>query len=159
MVSNVDRNIGRIVDAVQQAGQLDNTIFVVTSDHGDFLGDHNLRGKSSLPYEGDMLIPLVFAGPGIPEGTSSAELCEIVDVMPTLMELLGLQQTKGNQGISLVPAMNGGKAKDAIFMEGFANQTLRTKEALYSCWRNGQEMLFDLRNDPDQFGTSPRGPA
>lgn len=151
MVSNVDRNLGRIVDAVTEAGRLDDTIFVVTSDHGDFLGDHNLVSKNSNPYEQDMVIPLVFAGPGLPQGVRSGELCEILDVMPTLLDHLGIPQTKGNQGLSLRAAMNGGTARDLIYMEGFNNQIIRTPEAIYSCWNNGQEMLFDLERDPNQF--------
>lgn len=151
MVSDVDQNLGRIVNAVEQAGQLDSTIFIVTSDHGDFLGDHNLNAKNSLPWEGDMLIPLVFAGPGVPEGKNSRELCEIIDIMPTALDMLGIEQTKGNQGISLSPAMNGGKAREKIYMEGFSNVTLRTCEAMYSVWKDGQELLFDLDKDPNQF--------
>jgi arylsulfatase len=151
MVSNVDRNVGRIFEAVERAGQLDNTIFVLTADHGDFLGDHNLNGKNANPYEGDRVIPLVFAGPGAPAGRRVDGLCEIVDVMPTLLDLLGISQTQGNQGISLVPAMRGGKARDIIFMEGFTNQIIQTREALYCCWKDGQEMLFDLQQDPNQF--------
>lgn len=151
MVSNADHNVGRIVEAVEKAGRFDNTIFVLTADHGDHLGDHNLNGKDAQPYEGDRIIPLVMAGPGIPQGRHSDGLCEILDVMPTLLELLGIPKTQGNQGISLVPAMTGGKARDILYMEGFTNQIIQTHEALYACWKNGQEMLFDLQRDPDQF--------
>lgn len=151
MVSNVDRNVGRIVEALQKAGELDNTLFILTADHGDFLGDHNLNLKSAHPYEGDRVIPLVFAGPGIPQGRRCDGLCEILDIMPTVIQLLGIPQTQGNQGISLLPAMSGGKARDIIYMEGFTNQIIQTHEALYCCWKNGQEMLFDLQRDPNQF--------
>ncbi|MCP5115169.1 MAG: sulfatase-like hydrolase/transferase, partial [bacterium] len=77
MVSNVDRNIGRIQDALERSGAADNTIFVLTSDHGDYLGDHNLNSKSSLPYDGAMVIPLMMCGPGIPQGRRSGELVEM----------------------------------------------------------------------------------
>lgn len=156
MVSNVDRNVGRIVSAVEQAGQIDSTIFVLTSDHGDYLGDNNLNGKSALPYPGAMIIPLVMAGPGIPQGKRSAGLVEILDVMPTLLDLTGIPQTKGNQGISLAPSMNGGEGRQAAFMEGFENRILRTPETLYACWRNGAEVLFDLQSDPNQFRSIAR---
>ena len=151
MVSNVDRNVGRIVEAVAKTGQLENTIFVLTSDHGDFLGDHNLNGKNAIPYEGDRVVPLVIAGPGVPSGGRCDGLCEVLDTMPTLLDMLGIPQTKGNQGISLVPAMRGGKAREVIYMEGFTNQIIQTHEALYSCFKDGQEMLFDLQQDPHQF--------
>ena len=151
MVSNGDRNVGRIVEAVTRAGALEDTLFVLTSDHGDFLGDHNLNAKSAHPYASDMRIPLVLAGPGAPEGRRPDELCEILDIMPTLLDLIGLPPPKGNQGISLSPAMQGGKARQRVFMEGFGNQILRDREALYAVGRNGREMLFDLEEDPSQF--------
>lgn len=151
MVSEVDRNVGRIVESVRKAGQLDNTIFVLLSDHGDFLGDHNLNGKNANPFEGDRVVPLVIAGPGIPAGGRCDGLCEILDVMPTLLDILGIPQTQGNQGISLAPAMRGGKAREIIYMEGQTNQIIQTPEAFYSCYKDGQEVLFDLRRDPHQF--------
>jgi arylsulfatase len=151
MVSEADRNIGRIVQAVEQAGQIDNTLFIATSDHGDFLGDHNLIHKNALPYESDRVVPLVFAGPGIPRGGRCTGLCELVDIMPTVLELLGIPQTTGNQGVSLVSAMGGGKGRDIVYMEGLANQIVQTEEALYCFWKDGLEMLFDLRQDPRQF--------
>ncbi len=151
MVSNVDRNVGRIVDAVEKAGQLDNTVFILTADHADFLGDHNLNGKSALPYESDRVIPLVFAGPGIPQGARSGELVEILDVMPTILDLLGVPQTQGNQGMSLLPAMRGKPARDIIYMEGLGSQIIQTHEAFYSAGKNGDEILFDLQKDPHQF--------
>jgi arylsulfatase A-like enzyme len=147
MVSNLDRNIGRIVEAAD----LSNTIVVVTSDHGDYLGDHNLTGKSALPYDGSMRIPLLMRGPGIPSGARSDEVVEIVDVMPTLLELIGLKPPKGSQGMSLAPVMKGGKGKDAAFQQAVNNHILRTKTAKYCLWQGGEEVLFDLARDPHEL--------
>lgn len=151
MVSNIDQNVGRIMDALERTGAAENTIFILTSDHGDYLGDHNLNGKSALPFDGAMVIPLVIQGPGIPQGKRSDELVEIVDVMPTVLEMLGIPLPTGNQGISLLPAMEGGKAREIAFMTGLSNRIVRTREAMYSYWKNGDEVLFDLERDPDQF--------
>ena len=76
MVSELDRNIGRIVDSVAAAGLLNRTIFVVTADHGDYLGDHNMTGKSAIPYDGAMRIPLIFSGPGVPEHVRAEEVAD-----------------------------------------------------------------------------------
>ncbi len=151
MVSNLDRNVGRILEAVERAGIAERTIIVVTSDHGDYLGDHNLNGKSALPYDGAMRIPLIFRGPGVPRGAGSDELVEIIDVMPTLLELVGLSSPKGNQGISLVPAMQSGKGRDLVYMQGVNNRIIRTRRAKYCHWLNGDEVLFDLEKDPREF--------
>lgn len=148
MVTHLDHNVGRIMSAVEEAGIEDRTIFVVTSDHGDYLGDHNLVSKSSRPYEGALRIPLVFRGPGIPGNVAVDELVEIVDVMPTLLEMLGVPPPKGNQGISLVPAMNGGPGRDLIYMQAMDNRMIRTKGAAYWIDEDGEEVLFDHSNDP-----------
>lgn len=151
MVSNVDRNVGRILETVERGGIANDTIVVLTSDHGDYLGDHNLSGKSDIPYDGAMRIPLIFRGPGVPQGVAVRGLVEMVDVMPTLLELLGLPLPKGNQGISLKEALHGGKGKDAVYQQGLRNRILRTEKAKYCHWVNGDEVLFDLEKDPDEL--------
>ncbi len=159
MVSNLDRGIGRILEAAERAGVLENTLVVLTSDHGDYLGDHHLNGKSALPYDGAMRIPLLVRGPGVPRGRRSQELVEILDVMPTLLEMLRIPAPKGNQGISLVAAMNGGRGRDSVCMQGRENRILRTREAKYAYWSSGDEILFDLEKDPDEFRNQAREPA
>lgn len=150
MVTHLDHNIGRIMAAVEEAGLTDRTIFVLTSDHGDYLGDHNLASKSSRPYDGALRIPLIFRGPGVPT-TASDELVEIVDVMPTLLAMLGLPQTKGNQGVSLVPVMAGGPGRDLIYMQALDNRMIRTKRAKYWINAQGEEVLFDYSTDPHEL--------
>ena len=150
MVTHLDENIGRIMEAVEQAGVQDRTLFVVTSDHGDYLGDHNLTGKSARPYDGALRIPLIFRGPGVPKAVSD-ELVEIVDVMPTLLDMLGIPLPRGNQGISLVPAMGGRAGRDLIYMQAFDNRMIRTKHAKYWIDGTGEEVLFDYSNDAHEL--------
>lgn len=90
-------------------------------------------------------------GPGIPQGVVVRGLVEMVDVMPTLLDLLGLPLPKGNQGISLQQAMQGGKTKDAIYQQGLRNRIIRSEKAKYCYWMNGEEVLFDLDKDPEEF--------
>jgi arylsulfatase A-like enzyme len=153
MVSELDRNIGRIIDSVERLGQMDNTLFILTSDHGDYLGDHNLNGKSAMPYDGSMRVPLIFRGPGIPSGVSSKELCEMVDIMPTALDILGIAAPKGNQGASLLPVMKGGPGKPVVIQEGRENRIIRTPRAKYCLWKSKEnhEVLFDHQKDPDEF--------
>ena len=130
---------------------LDRTIFVLASDHGDYLGDHNLRAKSDRPYEGAMRIPLIFRGPGVPEGIQVDELVEILDVMPTLLEQTQLPVPKGNQGMSLTKTMRGEAGRELIYMQGRNNKIIRTKGAKYTIYQNGQEVLFNLDKDPYEY--------
>ena len=151
MVTHLDENVGRMIRKVKELGLWENTIWIVTSDHGDYLGDHNITSKSDRPYDGAMRIPLIFRGPGVPAGKQTDELVEILDVMPTVLEMLDLKTPVGNQGMSLVPVMQGGKGRDAIYMMGVNNKTLRSKDATYSIYQNGEEILFDLTKDPHQL--------
>ncbi|MCY4597988.1 MAG: sulfatase-like hydrolase/transferase [Bryobacterales bacterium] len=150
MVTHMDENIGRIMAAVEKAGLQNRTLYVVTSDHGDYLGDHNLTSKGARPYDGALRIPLIFRGPGVPTGVSD-ELVEIVDVMPTLLDMLGIPEPAGNQGISLVPVMAGRKGRDLIYMQALTNRMIRTKRAKYWIDGSGEEVLFDYSNDPDEL--------
>ena len=95
MVTHLDENIGRIISSLKDAGVWEKTIFIVTSDHGDYLGDHNITSKSDRPYDGAMRIPLLVRGPGVPAGRSIDELAEVVDVMPTVLEMLELPPAEG----------------------------------------------------------------
>ncbi len=159
MVSNLDRNVGRILDAADRAGVAANTLVVLTSDHGDYLGDHHLNGKSAMPYDGAMRIPLIFRGPGVPAGARSEEPVEILDTMPTLLALLGIDAPKGNQGLSPLLAMRGGKAREMTYMQSTANRIIRTKRAKYCYWAGGDEVLFDLEKDPHELRNLARDPA
>ncbi len=151
MVTHLDENVGRIVDTVEQAGLADRTLFVITSDHGDYLGDHNLISKSGRPYDGALRIPLIFRGPGVPEGKKIDELVEIVDVMPTLLAMLGIDPPAGNQGMSLVPVMEGKPGRDLIYMQATNNRMIRSEDAKYWIDENGEEVLFDYSSDPHEL--------
>ena len=132
---------------------------MVTADHGDYLGDHNMKDRSAIPYDGAMRIPLIFSGPGVPRGVRSEEVCEILDVTPTLVELAGLPLPKGNQGMSLAGVMKGGKGKEMSYMQSPGNRIIRSRKAAYCYWANGEEVLFDLEKDPDELRNIAREPA
>ena len=151
MVTHLDHNIGRIMTAVAEAGIADRTIFVVTSDHGDYLGDHNLVSKSARPYDGALRIPLVFRGPDVPSNVAVDELAEIVDVMPTVLEMVGLSTPKGSQGISLAPVMRGKPGRELIYMQAMNSRMIRTKRAKYWIDGNGEEVVFDFSTDPHEL--------
>ncbi|MBA1142327.1 sulfatase family protein [Mesorhizobium neociceri] len=100
-VAQVDDLVGRILDALTETRQLDRTIIVFTSDHGDMMGDHGLLYKGCRFYEGVVHVPLVIYVPGNPAGAKSNALVELVDLAPTLLTLTGLEVPKSMQGLSL----------------------------------------------------------
>jgi arylsulfatase A-like enzyme len=106
MISLVDHNIGRILDALAQAGIADDTIVIMTSDHGEFLGDHGLLFKGPMLYDSLTRVALVAAGPGIAPGRIDRRVVSTVDLAPTLVELCG-GSPEGFHGDSLVATLAG----------------------------------------------------
>ena len=106
MVENIDRHTGRILDAIEARGELENTIVVYSSDHGEMLGDHDSWQKSNY-HDGALRIPLVFAGPGIAGGRVSDALAQFNDLGPTFLDLAGAAPLAGADGKSLRPILEG----------------------------------------------------
>ncbi len=90
MITHLDEGFGRIIAALEQSGELENTIVVFTADHGIAMGQHGLLGKQNL-YEHSLRIPMILAGPGIPEGKHCDARILHYGLMPTLLNLLGLE--------------------------------------------------------------------
>jgi len=145
MISENDKYIGRILDELKSAGLADRTIVVFNADHGEMLGDHGLLFKGSYMYDSVVQVPLIIRAPGkLPAGQVNDALTEEVDLMPTLLQLLGLDIPLGVQGQPLT-----GKAKAAVFAEFPTIKMARTKEwklVHYTKARHGE--LYHLSEDP-----------
>jgi arylsulfatase A-like enzyme len=133
MVSLVDRAVGQILQALDDSGQRDNTIVVFTSDHGDFVGDHMLFGKS-LTYEEALKVPLLIRFPGrVPPGRRIARRFSQIDLVPTLLELLGGPIPAGLHGTSRAQMLTGESAPEEqsdanVFVEWHGTDGLPTPE-------------------------------
>ena len=99
MITHLDAQIGRVLAALRETGQLDNTIIVLAGDNGLALGRHGLMGKQSL-YEHSIHVPLLMAGPGIAAGRRSDAFVYLIDIYPTLCDLLGLPVPETVEGTS-----------------------------------------------------------
>ncbi|MBI9017318.1 MAG: sulfatase-like hydrolase/transferase [Phycisphaerae bacterium] len=150
-ITYTDDQIGRIMDALEEAGQMDNTIIVFASDNGLSLGDHGLLGKQNLYENGGMHVPLCFVGPGIPAGKSDA-MVYLFDIYPTVCQLAGLHAPKKLDGQSLVPVITGKRqeARDAIFcIYKDVQRSVRTDRwKLIRYPQVDMTQLFDLQKDP-----------
>jgi arylsulfatase A-like enzyme len=181
MTELVDDNVGRMLAALEETGQLDNTVIVAIADHGDLLGDHWLDAKGPWHYDGCTRVPLLVRYPAaIPAGSVVDGFASQCDVAPTVCDLLGVPYTtwppadesyaSGRltatgtlpdvQGISLVPAAQGrGSARDQVLIEtewrwvpGLQLKTLRTADYRLTIYAGREHgELYDLRNDPDEF--------
>jgi arylsulfatase A-like enzyme len=110
MLENIDRNIGLILDEVNKRGELDNTIIIYSSDHGEMLGDFKSYGKTR-PYRGSVNIPLVIAGPTINEGVYSNALVELQDLTSTILDYGHAEMPEAKDSQSLRHILEG---KDEI---------------------------------------------
>ena len=157
MIKCLDDNIGRILDTLRKNGQIDHTIIVFTSDHGDLCGEHGRLNKG-VPYEGSARVPFLFYYPDkIPAGTVVNEALSCVDFVPTLFALTGDEPPKGVEGRDASALFRSAKTKwdDIAFIRStstgkpwFAAATDRYK-LVYSAL--GDPWLFDLKSDPDEL--------
>ncbi|HUY91791.1 MAG TPA: sulfatase-like hydrolase/transferase [Pirellulales bacterium] len=152
VITHLDREIGRVLAALREAGQYDNTIIVFSSDHGLALGSHGLMGKQSL-YEHSMKSPLIFAGPGIAHGESDA-FVYLYDIFPTLCELAKIDAPAAIDGKSFAGIVRGqpGQARDTVFL-AYREVQRAVRQADWKLIRYpkiNETQLFNLRDDPDE---------
>lgn len=152
MITHMDAQIGRILDALDASGQADNTLIVFAADHGLAIGSHGLLGKQNL-YEHSMRAPLIFVGPGVPQGRTDA-FVYLLDVFPTICGLTGLETPASVEGKSLVPVIRGqtDRVRDSIFTAYIKVQRAvrddRWKLIKYNTPGGRHVQLFDLASDP-----------
>jgi N-acetylglucosamine-6-sulfatase len=177
MLKAVDEGVGQMREALDRTGQLDNTVFVFTSDEGYFFGEHGLSIERRLAYEESIRIPLIIRYPKlVSRGTRISEMALNIDLAPTLLELGGASRTEGMQGRSLLPLLRGERRdwRSSFLIEYFSDKTLprvvnmgyqavRTNRWKYIRYSEleGMDELYDLRNDPYEmrnlFGTDAGG--
>lgn len=161
MISHLDEQVGRIVEALERGGHTDNTIIVYTADHGLAVGSHGLLGKQSV-YEHSMGCPLIVAGPGVPKGSTRA-LTYLFDLFPTLCEMAGAKLPEGVEGKSLVPVMRDEVAgvRDTLFL-AYENKMRAVRDDRYKLIRYpliDHVQLFDVEADPDELRDLAQAPA
>ncbi len=153
LITHMDEQIGRILSALERSGQSGNTIVIFAADNGLALGSHGLLGKQSV-YEHSMRTPLIIAGPGIPRERSTRAFTYLLDVFPTVCDVLGIKAPDGIEGESLRPLWEGKKAsiRDSVFLPFLQIQRAVRDERwkLIAYPRLGHLELFDLRSDPHE---------
>lgn len=159
MTSLMDREIGRILDALQKSGRADNTIVVFSSDHGHFLGQHGLTAKAIHMYEDILRVPFLVRWPGrVPSGTDSTDLQNLVDLAPTFLAAAGLEIPGSMTGKSQLDSWTGkGPVRTETIVENhhgteaFHMRTFVTPTHKITVYRDGADgELFDLANDPGE---------
>ncbi len=158
-ITFMDAQVGRVVDALDRLGLAENTVIVMTSDHGYHMYEHGLWQKMSL-FENATRVPLMIAAPGAKgNGGRTAALAELVDIYPTLADLCGLKAPAYLGGTSLRPVLDDPSAsvKDAAYSQvrrgnNFPGYSIRTPRWRYTLWDGGAqgEQLYDMEADPGE---------
>ena len=174
MLELIDDQVGRMLDALRDSGQADDTLVLFTSDHGEMLGDHGLIQKGCRFYEGLVRVPLILAWPDtIRRGLVSDALVELTDLAPTLLQAAGAPVPEWMQGRSLLPLASGGadpqRHRDAVLCEYFdaldapdATRATMYRERRYKLvvyHGHGLGELYDLEQDPGEFDNLWDDPA
>ncbi|MFZ5830046.1 MAG: sulfatase-like hydrolase/transferase [Planctomycetota bacterium] len=152
-ITSIDGHIGRLMQTLKDLGQLENTIVIFSSDNGLAIGSHGLFGKQNV-YEVGMKVPLVLAGPGIPQGRSDA-LTYLYDIYPTVCELVGAPVPDGLDGKSFAPVLRGEKPaiRDSLFLayEDVQRAVRDEQWKLIIYPQINRSQLFDLQQDPQEM--------
>ena len=160
-VEYTDQHLGRLLGALRDAGQLDDTLVMFTADHGEGLGDHggvDGMGHVNQLYESQLRVPLIFSWPGhLPEGITIDAPVSLVDLLPTVLDLLNVPDPMNRSGRSLVPLLDAERSTApppivaATFRPG-AREDLEAvivgEHKLILAERSGRIELYDLGQDP-----------
>jgi N-acetylglucosamine-6-sulfatase len=164
MLLAVDESLARIMATLDELGELDRTVIIVTSDHGYFYGEHGLNEERRLAYEETIRIPLVVRYPPVAvPGAKPAELAQTIYIAPTILALAGIEDPVRRSGTSLLPLLQG-KAppwRQSVLIEYFTDtvfprirnmgyQAVRTERYKYIHYVElaGMDELYDLQSDP-----------
>jgi arylsulfatase A-like enzyme len=175
MIAMIDDAIGRVLGALAASGLADDTIVIFTTDHGDFLGDHQLLLKGPAHYDGIIHVPFIWAEPGAGAARRSDVLAGTIDIAATVLDRAKVQPYNGIQGVSLVPALAGSgatAARDSVVIEDDQQRAVfglppasRLRTLVTQRWRmtiaHGDPYgeLYDLQNDPHEMDNLFEEPA
>lgn len=161
MIENLDHNIGRLVQMLNETPGFEDTLIVYMSDHGDLMGSHGLQSRKEFPCEEGVRIPAIFYHPThIPAQGSRDELFSLVDLLATTCGIAGLPVPAYSQGMDFSPALRNEpfEGPPDVLLEMVANprwdlsfidwRAIRTREWKYAFYETGKEELFNIAEDP-----------
>ena len=159
-INYVDDQLGKLFIKLDQLGIDDNTIIIVTADHGEAFKEHGKLGHCGKPYIEEVHVPLIMRGPEIPRNRIYKNYVQHIDIVPTILEILNIPQKKEMQGRSLLPLINNCEIEKDYKTYGFGEDrdkpqrpfsiSLRTKEWTYIMNQGAADELYDRIHDPKE---------
>ena len=176
MLAAIDEGVGQLLDALEKTDQLDDTVFVFTSDHGYWYGEHGLSVERRLPYDEAARIPLLVRYPRLVKaGGLVDDMALSIDLAPTLLELAGFEPPHTMDGRSLAPLLQGKRPGDwrtSFLIEYYTDtvfprvldmgyKAIRTERYKYIHYTDmdGMDELYDLKSDPYEMRNMIDNPA
>lgn len=159
-IHHIDRYVGAILDQIQKFHLNKNTYILLTSDHGELLYSHPkdfLTFDHRSLYDADLHIPLIIAGPGIPQGKKIESMASNIDTAPTILDFAGAAPLSDAEGHSLLPLIQGKVASVNQYLYASEDDEIPEREVRdvrYKLIRNlwaGKEQLFDMQSDPGEL--------
>lgn len=152
LCSFLDRQVGSVISALEQANLTDNTIIVYCSDHGEMLGEHGMWWKSTF-YDGASRVPLIISSPDrLKGGELRTENVSLMDIGPTLIDMTGVDPLPGASGRSFRPLLEGSNDRwdDTVFAEEASCRMVRSGPWKYNYYHGMNSELFHLHDDPGE---------
>ena len=165
LISLIDQQIGRIISTLEDTGKLDNTIIIFTADHGDFAGNLGMLGKNSGNYDAIIRSPYIWYWKGKFDRNMHFDLCEAIDMYPTLCDIVGIETPPSVQGESHIEALKDlpyYRGKDYVFSERSLSKTIRSKTFKLTINSNGTKHygeLYNILEDVDEKHNLYNNPA
>ncbi|MCY3780781.1 MAG: sulfatase-like hydrolase/transferase [Chloroflexi bacterium] len=167
--SYIDDLFGQLLDRITELGQLDDTLVIFCSDHGDYCGEHGLFAKGIPCFNGAYHVPLVMRHPKLTPkpGACVDAFVSLADIAPTLLDVAGVETERPFAGASLLPLMQGRVPenwRDAVFTQCngvelyYSQRSVKTKDYKYVFNGFDDDELYDLRNDPHEIRNLARDP-
>ncbi len=155
IITHLDEQIGRILEALERSGRADRTIIILSADNGLAMGQHGLLGKQSL-YEHSVRVPLVIAGCGLPKGERREQMVYLQDIVPTVYEIAGIEKPEHTDFNSMLEVAKSRKAKgvyDYIYGAYIGKQRMVNDGRYKLMMINDAQKcyLFDLKRDPKEI--------
>ena len=162
LITYLDQQLGRVLDALEKSGHAKDTVVFLTGDNGLSVGQHGFMGKQNM-FEHSMKVPLLAAGPGIPKGRRIDAPVYLQDIMPTALELAGMAVPPHVQFKSLLPLLRGERATqyDTIYGAYMQLQRMVRVGDMKLIWypKPNVFLLFDLAKDPHELRDLAGDPA
>ncbi|MCK4873864.1 MAG: sulfatase-like hydrolase/transferase [Phycisphaerales bacterium] len=153
-IAYVDNQLGKLLDLLSELGVRDKTLVIVTADHGEGLGEHNEMTHSLLVYDSTLHVPMIISAPGaLPQGKVIGRQTNLIDVVPTVLDLLGIDAPAPVDGVSLLDQMAEPRA---CYIETLASKILHGWAPLMGVRREDHKFILAPRPEVYDLGDDPR---